>query len=66
MIYDGRFTKGMKVVMTSAAIGQHLQGRNNKRTGTVTSPKTPSGMVGVLRDGSTQREYYHPSFWQPL
>lgn len=59
------FTIGMKVRMTQKGIEQRLDGRKQRRTGTVVSiPKENS--VRVLRDGLKQPETWHYSFWESI
>jgi hypothetical protein len=57
---------GARVTMTEHAIKQGLQGRLNRRTGTVKSCSKELPLIIVQRDGSDYRDRYHPKFWRAL
>jgi hypothetical protein len=56
--------KGTRVVMSSAAIRQRLDGRKKRRKGTVVGYGKESYLIRVLRDGERQPTSWHLKFWK--
>lgn len=58
---------GLRVTMTPSALAMRLEGRSNRRMGTVIGRSSKgNGCWIVLRDGETKGSVWSEHFWEPI